>query len=158
MAKVTYITPVAKIQGRLFKKELNGGVQRRKTFHDEKGKIIGEGYDESYVIKHPRDYTVQPLQGVQLVNTSIFGRAASIAKMERADKDRLLYWTQRWHKQLRRGEPQAPINPATKKRRIYRRLDIFIQSVIQRELKAGTWHSSIPTEPPATAPTPPEEN
>lgn len=104
-------------------------------FRDEHGRIIGSGCNESYLIVHPRDYEKKPLEGKQLNSASIFGRASSMAKAEQANPERLAYWTERWRNQLQKGESDAPINPRDGKRRIYLRLDKFIQAAIQRELQ-----------------------
>lgn len=139
MAKETLLYPFADIRGRIDKKNKDGIIHRQKKYRDEQGHIVGEAHMEGYTLRNPRNYKVNPLQGEQLLNVSTFRQAVSIAKAERANPERLAYWTQRWHNQLKKGEPQAPIDPVTHKPRIYVRLDIFIQTVIQRELKAGTW-------------------
>lgn len=139
MAKVTYIQPIANISGRLNKKERSGSVQRQKHYRDEHGKVIATGVQESFCYRNPRDYTKNPPKGEEAHNISLFAQAVSIAKAERANPERLAYWTERWHNQLEKGEPEAPINPQTGEHRIYRRLDIFIQTAIQRALQSGTW-------------------
>lgn len=139
MAQVKYSMPIENISGKLGTREQNSPVMRHKTYRDGTGKIIAEGVNEAYVVKNPRDYRKNPPTGEEARNISLFGQAVALAKAERANPERLAYWTNRWNKQLKKGEPDAPICPATGKPRIYHRLDIFIQSAIQRALKSGTW-------------------
>lgn len=141
MAKVTFSYPYEQVLGKLHKHDPKCPVQRQKFYRDSKGNVIGAAKAETYLIKRPRDLAAKPLSGEQLENVSTFQRAVAIAKTERANPERLAYWTERWEKQLKKGEPEAPINPATHQHRIYMRLDIFIQTVIQRELKSGTWNN-----------------
>lgn len=135
MARIDYFFPVSGVHGRYAKKDTQGTVQRKKLFRDEHGRIIGSGSNESYLIVHPRDYEKKPLEGKQLDSVTIFGRASAMAKAEQANPERLAYWKERWRNQLQKGESDAPINPRDGKRRIYLRLDKFIQAVIQRELQ-----------------------
>ena len=46
-------------------------------------------------------------------------------------------WSKKWHAQLNEPEPDAPIERKTGKRHIYLRLDRYVQSVIQRQLRKG---------------------
>jgi len=144
MAKVTFSYPYEQVLGKLNKKDPRCPVQRQKKFRDSEGRIIGVAKSESFIIKNPRDLTVKPLAGEQLENVTTFKQAVAIAQAERANPERLAYWTERWKNQLKKGELDAPINPSNRQHRIYMRLDIFIQTVIQRELKAGTWQLAHP--------------
>jgi len=144
MAKVIFEYPFAAILGKVNKKNKRGTVQRQKHFHDPDGNVVGVARVESYTIENPRNYRANPLQGEQLENVTTFKQAVAIAQTERTNPERLVYWTNRWKNQLKKGEPDAPINPATHQHRIYVRLDIFIQTVIQRELKSGTWQLAHP--------------
>lgn len=137
MARTEFINLVDELHGRAAKQDKNGGVFRRKYYRDEKGRIIGKGTKEVYYIVHPRDYDKNPLQGEQLANVSAFSQAVIAGQKERENPERLAYWKERWHKQLEKGETDAPIDPKTGRHRIYRRLDVFIQSVLQREIKSG---------------------
>jgi len=145
MAKVILEYPFNAILGKINKKVKRGIVQRQKKFRDADGNVVGVAKLEGYTIENPRNYKTNPLQGEQLENVTTFQQAVAIAKAERANPERLAYWTNRWKNQLKKGESDAPINPATHQHRIYVRLDIFIQTVIQRELKLGTWQLTNPT-------------
>ncbi|MCQ2311433.1 MAG: hypothetical protein MJZ64_06775 [Paludibacteraceae bacterium] len=146
MARIKYNFLIDSVSGKFCRKEHNGTIQRQKHFRDENGNIIGEGVNESFSYLNPRDYRKNPPHGEEARNVSVFGQAVKLAKVERANPERLAYWTNRWHRQLKKGESDAPLNPETGQPRIYRRLDLFIQTVIQRELKAGTWNTTPPSE------------
>lgn len=143
MAQVKYKYPIESLSGRVCRKEHNGTILRRKHYRDADGNIIGEGGDESFCYLNPRDYKKNPPRGEEERNISLFRQAVKLAKIERDNPERLAYWTERWRNQLNQGEAGAPVNPATGQPRSYRRLDIFIQTVIQRELKAGTWQNPV---------------
>ncbi len=53
--------------------------------------------------------------------------------------ERKAEWSKRWHAQLNEPEPDAPIERKTGKRHIYLRLDRYVQSVIQRQLRKGEY-------------------
>ncbi|MCQ2341214.1 MAG: hypothetical protein MJZ48_01985 [Paludibacteraceae bacterium] len=137
MAKVSYIHPIESISGKLNHKEKRGTIQRRKHYRDEKGQVIGIGANEAYIVINPRDYDKKPLTEGEKFNTSTFQQAILLAKQERENPERLAYWTERWKKQLEKGDPMADISKQTGKRKIYRRLDMFIQTMIQGELRRG---------------------
>jgi len=145
MARVTFSYPYEQVIGKLQKKDPRCPVQRQKKFRDSDGNVIGVAKAESFVVKNPRNFAVKPLAGEQLENVTLFKQAVAIAQAERSNPERLAYWTNRWKNQLKKGESDAPINPGTRQHRIYLRLDIFIQTVIQRELKSGTWQLAHPT-------------
>lgn len=135
MATVNYIDPIASISGRLNQKEKRGIVLRQKHYRDANGKVIAVGANESYTIARPRDYTKNPPTGDELRNITLFRQAVCQAAEERKDPKRLAYWKQRFEAQLRRGEPDAPIDPRTRRPRIYHRFHIFVQSAILRTLQ-----------------------
>lgn len=137
MAEVSYIHPIENVTGRLNKKEKSGSIQRKKHFRNSHGQIIGEGIKEAYIVVNPRDYEEKPLTDGEKFNTSTFQQAILLAKQERENPERLAYWIERWEKQLEKGDPQADICKQTGKRKIYRRLDMFIQTMIQGELRRG---------------------
>lgn len=134
MAEIKYIDPVASMSGRISKKDKSSTVLRKKHYRDERGRIIAEGRNESYC-RAPRDYKKHPPRGEELRNITLFQQAARLAKQEREDPARLAYWTERFNAQLRHGEPDAPLDPVTRRPRIYHRLHIFIQSALLRSLK-----------------------
>ena len=63
MAEVTFIAPVAKIEGKLNKKDKT--VFRQKVTRDEQGRIIAEMKQEVYVVQHPRDWKKKPAKGAE---------------------------------------------------------------------------------------------
>ena len=135
MATIEYIDPIASMSGRLNKQEKRGAILRQKHYKDPDGRVIAVGTNESYCVRNPRDYKKNPPQGEERRNISIFQEATRLAMLERQDPERLSYWKARFEAQLRRGEPDAPIDPRTNRPRIYRRFHIFVQSAIQRTLK-----------------------
>lgn len=113
----------------------NNVIRRRKTYRDEEGIIVGYGIEEAYVVANPRDYSVHPLTESEKRNATIFQQSMKMALEELADPDKRAEWSRRWHEQLNAPEPDAPIERKTGKRHIYRRLDRYVQSVIQRQLR-----------------------
>ena len=110
-------------------------VRRRKTYRDEEGVIVGYGAEEAYIIAKPRNYDTHPLREGEIRNTSIFHQSMTMALEEFADPDKRAEWSRRWHQQLKEPEPDAPIERKTGKRHIYLRLDRYVQSTIQRQLR-----------------------
>ena len=53
MAKIILEHPVREIHGAL---ERKGIVNRRKKYRDENGRIISEGKQEAYAVRHPRNW------------------------------------------------------------------------------------------------------
>ena len=97
MAQVTLTHPFAEIHGSIGKDKI---INRQKKYRDERGRVIHEGIQEAYAVKHPRDYKKNPPQGAELVNINLWTeacrRAAQILFVARLDKlpteeqDRLL--------------------------------------------------------------------
>ena len=110
-------------------------VRRRKTYRNEQGMIIGYGAEEAYFVAKPRDYTTHPLREGEKRNTSIFQQSMTIALTELKDPDKRAEWSKRWHNQLNEPDPEAPIDRKTGKRHIYLRLDRYVQSVLQRQMR-----------------------
>ena len=135
MATIEYIDPIASMSGRLNKQEKHGAILRQRHYKDPDGRVIAVGTNESYCVRNPRDYKKNPPQGEERRNISIFQEATRLAMLERQNPERLAYWKARFEAQLRRGEPDAPIDLRTNRPRIYRRFHIFVQSAIQRTLK-----------------------
>ena len=111
-------------------------IRRRKTYRDEEGVVVGYGAEEAYFVANPRDYETHPLREGEIRNTSIFHRSMTEALLELSDPVRKAEWSKRWHAQLQEPEPDAPIERKSGKRHIYLRLDRYVQSVIQRRLRA----------------------
>lgn len=91
--------------------------------------------EEAYFVAKPRDYETHPLREGEKRNTSIFHQSMTMALAELADPVRKAEWSKRWHQQLQEPEPDAPIERKTGKHHIYLRLDRYVQSVIQRQLR-----------------------
>jgi hypothetical protein len=125
--------------------ELNGAtspghIHRVKRFRDPRGRIIGVGVQETYDVKHPRNWKRKPAKGEEKNNQLLFQKASEI--MEKALNDPKLYdyWQHRFEAQLyvTRGskpDPYAITLPnGTKKR--YKRFDAFVRTMIMQELKS----------------------
>lgn len=125
--------------------ELNGAtspghIHRVKRFRDARGRIIGVGVQETYEVKHPRNWKRKPAKGEEKTNQQFFSKASEI--MEKALNDPKLYdyWQQRFEAQLyvSRGSKPDPfaitLPNGTKKR--YKRFDAFVRTMIMQELKA----------------------
>ena len=122
---------------------------QRKALRDSKGNIKGVGVKEAYTIVNPRDWTKNPATGKELEHQLLFRQASAETKriLLAAQPDAtptaeelatLRYWESRFNAQMKKGEPEAPIDPETKKHKIYIRLDAFIRTCLLRQLKAQT--------------------
>lgn len=110
-------------------------IRRRKTYRDEEGVIVGYGAEEAYFVANPRDYETHPLREGEKRNTSIFHRSMTEALQELSDPVRKAEWSKRLHAQLNEPEPDVPVDRKTGKRHIYLRLDRYVQSVLQRQMR-----------------------
>lgn len=135
MSQTTYISPVDHLSGRIVKKSKTGTVQRTKIYRDEKGRVIGQGANESYIIENPRNYIKQPLSAQEQLTVNSFRDAAAQYQLEKNDPERMAYWRQRFNDQLHRPDPEASIDQKTGRRRTYKRLDIFMRTIIQLQLR-----------------------
>jgi len=131
MAKTTYVRPIASMTGRLSKKESHPIISRQKIYRDETGRVIAEGISESYAVKHPRNYRKSPMSAAEQKTVNAFSQALAQYSIEKDDPERMEYWRNRWRAQLKKGDPEASIDPKTGRRRIYPRLDVFIRSMLQ---------------------------
>ena len=151
MAKVNYLDPVREIRGTFQK---GGIINRRKQYRDEKGRVVNESAPEAYALRHPRDWKKNPATGRELECQNRFKAASAQTKRillaanpeayaaahngtlpSEEDLATLRYWQSRFQKQLRRPEPDAPIDPKTGKRKRYSRLDAFIRTCLMREMQ-----------------------
>lgn len=73
MARVVLSQPVAEIHGSFTK----GGniINRQKKYRDKRGRVVHEGKQEAYSIRHPRDFKKNPPKGAELVNISCWTEA-----------------------------------------------------------------------------------
>ena len=124
--------------------ELNGAtspghIHRVKRYRDARGRIIGVGVQETYEVKHPRNWKRKPARGEEKTNQLFFRKASEI--MDKALNDPKLYdyWQRRFESQLyvTRGSKPDPfavtLPNGTKKR--YKRFDAFVRTMIMQELK-----------------------
>ena len=143
MASTVFNDHVREMHGAYTK---DGTIHRRKTFRDSNGKVKGQGVNESYKIMNPRDWKKKPAKGKELEHQLHFQQACAETKriLLAAKPDatptedelaNLRYWQDRFNAQLKKGEPEAPIDPNTHKHKIYLRLDAFIRTCLLREMK-----------------------
>ena len=143
MASTVFNDHVREMHGAYTK---DGTIHRRKTFRDSNGKVKGQGVNESYKIMNPRDWKKKPAKGKELEHQLHFQQACAETKriLLAAKPDAtptaeelatLRYWQDRFNAQLKKGEPEAPIDPNTHKHKIYFRLDAFIRTCLLRQLK-----------------------
>ena len=132
MAEVTFIAPVAKIKGKLHQKDRT--VFRKKMVRDDEGRIIAEMKQEAYVVKHPRDWKKNPAIGAEKAKLDRWKEACAQTKQILDDPDQRALWQERWQAQLKKAETDAPIDPRTKKRKIYIKFDCYVRSTMWRGL------------------------
>ena len=134
MANVTYTDPIDHLSGQLQK---DGTVHRQKVYRDENGKVLAKGKAEVFLVENPRDFKKKPQSGAELANFNLISQARDMAVAERANPDRMGYWTRRFKAQLETPEQDAPVDKRTGQRKIYCRLDAFIRACIYRDLRAA---------------------
>jgi hypothetical protein len=134
MAQTTLIAPVDTIRGKLYKRDRT--ILRRKVARDPQGRVIAELAQEAYVISNPRDWEKNPATGAEKANMDNWKAACQRAKAEMQDDALRAAWQQRWEAQLRRPDADAPIDPKTKRPKIYIRFDCYVRAVIFRELSS----------------------
>ena len=135
MARTKYIDPVAYMTGKISNKGRRPIISRHKLYRDDNGEIIAEGPNESYMIKHPRNYEKKPMKSGEMKTIAAFQQAAAQYKLDKQDPQKMEYWKARFNAQFPNGDPSAPIDPETKKRRIYGRLDMFIRAMLQLQFR-----------------------
>lgn len=134
MAKETkFAYPIKELHGAV---EKSGVIHRKKTYRLPNGKIIGKGKDETYKVVNPRDYKKKPPVGRERENLLLNQKAWRQAALELQDSqsERYQYWLNRFQAQVKQAEPDAPINPATGERKIYRNFRAFVRAAIRRQL------------------------
>ena len=132
MANVTVITPGDKIVGKLNMKYKT--VFRQKCVRDSHGKVIAEMAQEAYVVQHPRDWKKTPAKGAEKEKIDRWTEACAKTKQILDDPELRALWQQRWQAQLKKAELDAPMDPRTKKRKIYIKFDCYVRSKVWREL------------------------
>ena len=138
MAKTKYLDPIAYMTGRISQKGRKPVISRHKIYRDENGNIIGEAANESYLLKHPRNYEKKPMKSGELKTIKAFRQAIAQFNLDKQNPERMAYWKKRFQAQLNAGDPEAPIDPQTRKPRIYTRLDMFIRAMLQRQFRQNS--------------------
>lgn len=77
-----------------------GHIHRVKRFRDARGRIIGVGVQETYEVKHPRNYKRKPALGEEKANQDLFKQASIIMDKELSDPKQYEYWQKRFEAQL----------------------------------------------------------
>ncbi len=132
MAEVTFIAPVAKIKGKLNQKDKT--VFRKKVARDDRGRVIAEMKQEVYVVQHPRDWKKKPAKGAEKLKQDRWAEVCAKTKAILHDPEQRSLWQQRWQAQLKKAEPDAPIDSHTDKRKIYAKFDCYVRAKIWYEL------------------------
>ena len=87
MAEAVLSQPFAEIHGSIGKDKI---INRQKKYRNDRGRVIHEGKQEVYAVKHPRDFKKNPKKGQELTNfncwTEACRRAAQILFVARLDK------------------------------------------------------------------------
>ena len=97
MAEVTFIAPVAKIEGKLNQKDKT--VFRKKVARDDQGRVIAEMKQEVYVVQHPRDWKKKPAEGAEKLKLDRWSEACTKTKQILDDPEQRALWQQRWQAQ-----------------------------------------------------------
>ena len=132
MAEVTFIAPVAKIEGKLNQKDKT--VFRKKVARDDQGRVIAEMKQEVYVVQHPRDWKKNPAKGAEKAKQERWAEASAKTKAILDNPELRSQWEQQWQAQLKKAEADAPIDPRTKRRKIYIKFDCYVRSKVWRGL------------------------
>ena len=132
MAQSNLIYPLESLHGKISKRSKT--IFRRKAVYDENGNVIAQYAQESYVIEHPRDWKKNPPRGAEKRRLDNWTAACQRAKVELKDEALAAQWRQRFEAQLKHGEAEAPIDPATHKPKVYTRFDCFVRAAIFRSL------------------------
>mgnify|MGYP003495924580 FL=1 len=132
MAEVTFIAPVAKIEGKLNQKDKT--VFRKKVARDDQGRVIAEMKQEVYVVQHPRDWKKKPAKGAEKLKQERWAEASAKTKAILDNPELRSQWELQWQAQLKKAEADAPIDPRTKRRKIYIKFDCYVRSKVWRGL------------------------
>ena len=117
-----------------------GHIHRVKRFRDARGRIIGRGVQETYEVKHPRNYKRKPARGEEKANQDLFKQASIIMEKALSDPHQYEYWQQRFEAQLyatrgSKADPFATYDPKRGTKKRYVRFDAFVRTMIMQELK-----------------------
>lgn len=132
MANYKTIAPVEGITGKLNKKDKT--VFRQKFAHDSNGRVICAMKKEVYVVQHPRDWKKNPAKGAEKAKQERWAEASAKTKAILDNPELRSQWEQQWQAQLKKAEADAPIDPRTKRRKIYIKFDCYVRSKVWRGL------------------------
>ena len=132
MANYKTIAPVEGITGKLNKKDKT--VFRQKIARDSDGRVICPMQKEVYVVQHPRDWKKNPAKGAEKLKQDRWAEASAKTKQILDDPEQRALWQGRWQAQLKKAEPDTPIDPRTGKRKIYIKFDCYVRAKVWREL------------------------
>ena len=132
MANYKTIAPVEGITGKLNKKDKT--VFRQKIARDSDGSIICPMQKEVYVVQHPRDWKKNPAKGAEKLKQDRWAEASAKTKQILDNPEQRTLWQQRWQAQLKKAEPDTPIDPRTGKRKIYIKIDCYVRAKVWRGL------------------------
>lgn len=132
MANYQTIAPVEGITGKLNKKDKT--VFRQKFAYDSNGRVICPMKKEVYVVRNPRDWNKNPAKGAEKEKLDRWAEACAQTKAILDDPALRSQWEQQWQAQLKKAEPDAPMDPRTKKRKIYIKFDCYVRSKVWRGL------------------------
>ena len=132
MANYKTIAPVEGITGKLNKKDKT--VFRQKIARDSDGRVICPMQKEVYVVQHPRDWKKKPAEGAEKLKLDRWKEACAKTKQILDDPEQRALWQQRWQAQLKKAEPDAPVDRRTGKRKIYIKFDCYVRAKVWRGL------------------------
>lgn len=132
MSDYRTIAPVDYATGKLNKKD--NTVFRRKFAHDSNGAVICPMRREMYVIQNPRDWKKNPAKGAEKLKQDRWKEACATTKAILDDLEQRALWQQRWQAQIKKGEPDAPLDPHTGKPKIYIKFDCYVRAKVHRAL------------------------
>ena len=132
MANYKTIAPVEGIRGKLNKKDKT--VFRQKIARDSDGSVICPMQKEVYVVQHPRDWKKNPAKGAEKLKQDRWAEASAKTKQILDDPEQCVLWQQRWQAQLKKAEPDAPVDRCTGKRKIYIKFDCYVRAKVWRGL------------------------
>ena len=132
MANYVPIAPVDYLTGKLNKKDKT--VFRQKFARDSHGAIIRPMKKEVYVIQHPRDWKKNPAMGAEKQKQDRWAEACAKTKAILHDPEQRALWHQSWQAQLKKAEPDAPIDPRSGKRKLSAKFDCYVRAKIWYEL------------------------
>ena len=130
MANYKTIAPVEGITGKLNKKDKT--VFRQKIARDSDGRVICPMQKEVYVVQHPRDWKKKPAEGAEKLKLDRWKEACAKTKQILDDPEQRALWQERWQAQLKKAEPDAPVDRCTGKRKIYIKFDCYIRAKMWR--------------------------